>query len=246
MQYYSGCTAGCQQPCSASFHQGATPPYTETSIHVLSICTARQHNCLVSLQEVPLKFAGFFPLVISRPTRPLSGCFGPYNTTLGSGPKASSGYYGSWMCLWLRPTWTMYLFSGVSTLHTMHNYLCQFFILIWPSVHLANPMLKVFLLITDSERLNWSNAKYFDLNFFARLRSSAYLLLCWCSSGHETMREHFTLPGTIICANFSFTRQYIWRWEHNPFNVWNIFYFCCSLRYFCFYITRYSIKQVTY
>ena len=73
------------------------------------------------------------------------------------------------------------------------------------SADLANPILKVFLLSTDSERLNRSDVKYFDLIFFAELRSSQYLLLCWCSSSHKTTCEHFTFPGSIICANFSFT-----------------------------------------
>ena len=64
-----------------------------------------------------------------------------------------------------------------------------------------------------------SDAKYFDLIFFAELRSSQYLLLRWCSRGYDTRREHCTLPGTIICANFSFTFcrlavcQYTWRWD---------------------------------
>ena len=32
-----------------------------------------------------------------------------------------------------------------------------------------------------------------------------YLLLPSSSRGHDIMREHITLPGIIICANFSFT-----------------------------------------
>ena len=38
--------------------------------------------------------------------------FWPYDITIGSGPSVSCGYYGWWMCLWPRPTWTTHLFSG--------------------------------------------------------------------------------------------------------------------------------------
>ena len=39
----------------------------------------------------------------------------------------------------------------------------------------------------------------------ARVEKLSIFTTPWCSRGHETMRENFTLPGTIICANFSFT-----------------------------------------
>ena len=50
-----------------------------------------------------------------------------------------------------------------------------------------------------------SDVKYFNLIFFpAVLRTSQNLLLRSGSRGHDTMSEHFTLPGTIVYANFSF------------------------------------------
>ena len=77
-----------------------------------------------------------------------------------------------------------------TNLQTLHNRQVQSF----------RAMLKVFLLITE---LLMSSIL---ISFFpAVLRTSQYLLLRLGSRGHETMREHFTLPGTIICANFSFT-----------------------------------------
>ena len=70
-----------------------------------------------------------------------------------------------------------------------------------PFEQLVDQMLNVFLLIT--ERLMHSISILFV--FCTEMRSPQYLLLCWCSRGHDTMREHFTLPGTMIFANFSFT-----------------------------------------
>ena len=39
-----------------------------------------------------------------------------------------------------------------------------------------------------------------------------YLLLRWCSRGHDTVCEHCTLLGTIICANFFVYVLSSWRW----------------------------------
>ena len=67
----------------------------------------------------------------------------------------------------------------------------------WRSV---DPMLKVILFIT--ELLMHSILTLF---FSAELSSPQYLRLHWCSRWlwrcHETLREHWALPGTIICAS---------------------------------------------
>ena len=72
------------------------------------------------------------------------------------------------------------------------------------------------------------------------LRTSQYLLLRSGSRGHDTMREHFTLPGTIICSNFSFTfvdltlanvlddRSTILRCKVPNFTVVSVFHACCQ------------------
>ena len=46
------------------------------------------------------------------------------------------------------------------------------------------------------------DAEYFDLIFFCRVEKLQYLLLRWCSHGHDIARCACTAPGTIICANF--------------------------------------------
>ena len=117
-----------------------------------------------------------------------------------------------------------------------------------------------------------SDVKYFNHNFFpAVLRTSQYLLLLSGSRCHHTMRKQFTLPGTIICANFSFTFVYltlakvlddritILRCKVPNFPLVSLFHtYCQRLNYieiifcfvavwdiFCLYIARYRIEQFT-
>ena len=52
----------------------------------------------------------------------------------------------------------------------------------------------------------WCQA-FWSYFFPAQLRTSQYLLLSLCSRCQITVCEHFTLPGTMICANVSFTFQ---------------------------------------
>ena len=47
-----------------------------------------------------------------------------------------------------------------------------------------------------------SDASIFILFFPCRVESSEYLLLRWCSRGHDILCQHCTLPVTKICANF--------------------------------------------
>ena len=53
-----------------------------------------------------------------------------------------------------------------------------------------------------------SDAKYFNHNFSCSVENLSIfttpLNVCSGSRCHDTMRKHFTLPGSIICANFSF------------------------------------------
>ena len=57
-----------------------------------------------------------FPLENIQSKRGKFLLFRPYDISKGSGPSASYGYCGSWMCQWPRPTWATHLFSRVATL----------------------------------------------------------------------------------------------------------------------------------
>ena len=70
-----------------------------------------------------------------------------------------------------------------------------------PFEQLVNLMRKVFLFITEIPM----HCILILIFFPAELSSPQYLLLSWWSRSNDTMREHSTFPGTIICAKFSFT-----------------------------------------